>query len=172
MIRERTPVDVVEGVLDAIRSFPRRVKELAGKFEFREGPFPLIHTDLYKSNVIIDGEYNVLSVIDWEGAFVGPWELVEFNKELLVVPASMDGPLFKRNEQWIEMESAQAEYVKLVQRAEEKRGLDTQLSTVLADAPVQAFAHAFWLYDDGRIGFYDRVLEELLESRKGGKTIT
>jgi aminoglycoside phosphotransferase (APT) family kinase protein len=165
-VRSRTPADFVEEILAAIRSFPGGVQELAGRFPFRDGPFPLIHTDLYSSNVIIDKDYNVLSVIDWENAIVGPWELVEFNKQLSVVPPAMDGPLFRYTEWDKAMELARVEYVELVQRAEEKRGYDNQLSTVLSDEPIQAFAHAFWLYGDGRIGFYDRVLENLLQARK------
>ncbi|KAK4032226.1 hypothetical protein C8A01DRAFT_41338 [Parachaetomium inaequale] len=165
-VRSRTPEGLVEEVLAAIWSFPSRVRELAGRFPFRDGPFPLIRTDLYSSNIIIDKECNVLSVIDWENAFVGPWELVEFNKQLSIVPPAMDGPLFKRTEWWMAMEGARTEYVRLVQRAEEERGFDNRLSTILSDGNVQAFAHAFWLYGDGCIGFYDRVVKDLLHQGK------
>ena len=77
----------------------------------------------------------------------------------------MDGPLFKDTEQRKAMKLTRAEYVKLVQTAERKQRLDTMLSAVLSDESIQAFAHAFWLYGEGRRGFYDRVLK-LLE-RKG-----
>ncbi|KAK4106695.1 hypothetical protein N658DRAFT_503104 [Parathielavia hyrcaniae] len=63
-VRKRTPADLVDEVLAAIWSFPCKVGELGGRFQFRNGPFPLIHTDLYSSNVIIDIDCNVLSVID------------------------------------------------------------------------------------------------------------
>jgi hypothetical protein len=153
----------VDEILAAISSFPSGVRELAGRFPFQDGPLPLIHTDLYSSNVIIDTDYNVLCVIDWENAFVGPWELVEFIKQLSIIPPEMDGPLFRETEQDRAMKLARAEYVKLVQMAEKKRHLDTKLSTVLSDEHIQAFAHAFWLYGEGRIGFYDAVLENLLQ---------
>jgi hypothetical protein len=163
-IRARTPADLVDEILTAISSFPPRVRKLAGRFPFREGPFPLNHTDLYSSNVIIDTEYNVLSTIDWENAFVGPWELVEFTKQLSIIPPAMDGPLYKETDYDKAMNLARGEYLKLVQMAEKKRHLDTKLSSVLCDEGIQAFAHAFWLYGEGRIGFYDAVLEDLLES--------
>jgi hypothetical protein len=163
-IRVRTPADLVDEILAAIPSFPSGVRELAGRFPFRDGPFPLIHTDLYNSNVIIDTEYNVLSVIDWGNASVGPWELVEFTKQLSIIPPAMDGPLFQETEHDKVMNVARAEYVKLVQMAEKKRHLDTKLSSVLCDEHLQGFAHAFWLFGEGRIGFYDAVLEDLLES--------
>jgi hypothetical protein len=169
-IRPRTPADVVDEILSAIWSFPSQLQQLAGRFPFREGPFPLIHTDLYCSNIIIDTDYNVLSVIGWKNALVGPWELVEFNKQLSIVPPAMDGPLFKETEQRKAMELARAEYVKLVQTAEEEHHLDTMLSAILSDECVQAFAHAFWLYGEGRIGFYDGVLK-LMEHFTPAKSV-
>lgn len=134
-------------------------------FPFQKGPFPLIHTDLYSSNVIIDTDYNILSVIDWENAFVGPWELVEFTKELSIVPPVMDGPLYQETESTTAIGLARTEYVSLVRVAEHKRRLDANLSTILSDKEVQALAHAFWLYGEGRIGFYNNVLG-LLDSRR------
>jgi hypothetical protein len=77
-------------------------------FPFREGPFLLTHTDRYCSKTMIDTDYYVLSVTSLENAIVGTWGVVEFNKQLSIVP--------------------------------------------------------FWLYE-GRIGSYDRVLEDLLQSR-------
>lgn len=109
----------------------------------------------------------MLSVIDWEDAIVGPWELVEFDKELSVVPPRMDGPLYKDSEASVAKRLARAEYVGLVREAERDRGLDSKLSRVLSDDAVQSFAHAFWRYADGRIGLYDRVLE-LLDDRCPG----
>ncbi|KAL2264413.1 hypothetical protein VTK26DRAFT_3300 [Humicola hyalothermophila] len=164
-IRPRTPAHLADEVLAAIRSFPSGIRDLARRFPFQDGPFPLIHTDLYSSNIIIDENYDVLSVIDWESAFVGPWELVEFNKELSVVPSVMDGPLYQETESRVAMRLARAEFVMLVRGVEERRRLDAQLSAVLADEEMQAFSHAFWLYGDGRIGFYDRVLG-LLDHRR------
>ncbi|KAL1844701.1 hypothetical protein VTK73DRAFT_1999 [Phialemonium thermophilum] len=164
-IRPRTPAHLADEVLAAIRSFPSAVRDLARWFPFHDGPFPLIHTDLYSSNIIIDEHYNVLSVIDWEGAFVGPWELVEFNKELSIVPPALDGPLYQETESSVAARHARAEFVNTVRGMEERRQLDTRLSAVLADEEVQAFSHAFWLYGEGRIGFYDRVLG-LLDRRR------
>lgn len=38
------------------------------------GPFRIFHPDFALHNVIVDDEYNILSVIDWEFAFAGPFE--------------------------------------------------------------------------------------------------
>ncbi|KAK3365402.1 hypothetical protein B0H63DRAFT_498264 [Podospora didyma] len=163
-IRARTPPDLVDEVLVAIWSFPSQLRDLARSFPFQSGPFPSMHTDLYSSNVITDADYNILSVIDWENALVGPWELVEFTKELSIVPPEMDGPLYKASEFELAMTCFRKQHVELVRGSEEARQVDGKLSAVLYDKEVQALAHAFWLYEDGRIGYYDRVLK-LLDGR-------
>ena len=38
-------------------------------------PFRLIHLDFGHNNIIVDDEFNVLGVIDWEKSFVGPCEM-------------------------------------------------------------------------------------------------
>src|SRR5690349_7823747 len=45
MIRERTPPDVVDEILRSIQNFPSRLKDFSKQFRFREGPYPLFHTD-------------------------------------------------------------------------------------------------------------------------------
>lgn len=41
---------------------------------YRDGPFPLLCDDLRPSNVLVDGNLNVQSVIDWEFCYAGPSE--------------------------------------------------------------------------------------------------
>jgi Phosphotransferase enzyme family len=43
------------------------------------GPFPLQHQDLHQQNVIVDQDYNILAVIDWELAGTCPYEVVDIN---------------------------------------------------------------------------------------------
>ena len=164
VIQERTPTDLAPGVISSIRQFPAKLTQLAQRIPFHEDPFPLIHTDLYISNVIIDSECNVLSVIDWENAIVAPWEVVEFTKELSIVPPAMDGPLYRQTSETMAMEAARKEYINWVRKAERSRQADEKVSEVLSDHNMQSLAHAIWLYVDGRIGFYCRVLDDLANS--------
>lgn len=159
-IRERTPPDMADRVLRSIRTFPSRLREFAQRSRFRGGPFPLFHSDFYKSNIIIDSRHTILSVIDWENAFVVPWEMVEFAKDLSIVPPALDGPLYRENEASRRRLMERKKYVESARRAEGARGLDNCLSAILDDSHVQHFAHAMWLYQDGRIGFYGDVLDE------------
>lgn len=156
---------MVDKVLKSIREFLSRLKGVAQRVDFRNGPFPLFHTDFYKSNLIINRHHEILSVIDWENAFTVPWEIVEFAKDLSIVPPAMDGALYCEDEAKILRLKEPSEYTESVRIAEKERGLDSNLSVTLEDSAVQHLAHAFWLYEDGRIGFYGDVLDEFEMSR-------
>lgn len=56
----------------------------------RQGPFPIYHPDLYQSNTIVDDEFQVLVLIEWQGAWRVPWELVEIPLFLSTMPQAMD----------------------------------------------------------------------------------
>ncbi|KAI9146760.1 putative RNA-directed DNA polymerase from transposon BS [Paramyrothecium foliicola] len=159
-IRERTPPEYVDEVLESIATFPSRLKKLAPNLDFRSGPFPLIHPDLYISNIIINSQSDITSVIDWESSLVAPWEIVELAKDISTVPPELDGPLYRKTEEKLQKLKEQEEYIQLVSKAEVARGLDNKVSRVLADLRTQKLAQAIWLYEiDGRIGFYGRVLD-------------
>lgn len=57
-----------------------------------EGPLPLVHVDFGHNNIVVDPEYNILGVIDWEHAMVSPLEAVGFPLIVRVVPKPMDAP--------------------------------------------------------------------------------
>ncbi|KAI0398907.1 kinase-like protein [Xylaria palmicola] len=163
-IRERTPKDLADEVLECIKAFPSRLKQSIPNLRFREGPFPLFHTDFYNSNIIINPQHDILSVIDWEDALVAPWELVEFAKGLSIVPPAMDGPLYREDEVRRQLLAERMKYVELAKDAEKARGLDNCLSAILEDSNAQHFAHALWLYEDGRIGYYGAILDAFGEN--------
>lgn len=158
-IRNRTQsqnIDV-DAIIKSIKEFPAQLVTFAKHHQFRSGPFPVIHTDFYKSNVLIDSEYRVQGVIDWENAMVGPWEVVEFPKDLSIVPPVMDGPFYRENASSREMMADRKRYVEVVRSLEEAKQLDSSLSQTLDDWATQNLAHAIWLHPDGRIGFYSDI---------------
>jgi len=65
------------------KSKPGATSDLVSRIEcaapiiskYDKGPFRLIHTDFALHNVMVDDQYNILGIIDWEDAFVGPAEL-------------------------------------------------------------------------------------------------
>jgi Ser/Thr protein kinase RdoA (MazF antagonist) len=73
-IRARTPKTAVDEIISSIKNFPARLSDFAQHYTFRSGPFPLMHSDLYSSNVLVDSECCIKGVIDWENAIVGPWK--------------------------------------------------------------------------------------------------
>lgn len=132
-----------------------------------KGPFPLYHFDFRHSNVIVDKDYNILSIIDWENAGTVPWEVVEFPLFLYTLPTPMDLPSNydsdgnpiddETRQQWEERN----EYLQSAKEAERKMAYDNNLSTMLASRTSQNLATALRLYvDPGKLGYYCKVLDE------------
>lgn len=60
-------------VFSSVSSFPNSIAKLADRLSIcDQGPFPLCHGDFGHNNVIVDDDYEVLGVIDWEHAYAGP----------------------------------------------------------------------------------------------------
>lgn len=166
-IRSQVPPGMADEILLSIQQFPARFKEAVRKLPMNHGPFPLRHPDFYHSNIIIDDSYNILSVIDWEGASTVPWEAVEFPMFLYTVPPPIDLPTkYDRNgypvipeiqERWRERQG----YIEMVKEAEQRKGLDCKLSTILASHETQNLATSVRLYkEEGKVGYYCRLLEK------------
>lgn len=150
-----------------IADFPHKLEALAASIPLRDhGPFPLFHKDFGHNNIVVDDDYNILGVVDWEHACSVPWECVYFPITLLVVPAAMDAPenydengIATDPETRSEIED-QAGYIDLVKQEERCNGLSALLSTTLADSANQDLAYAMKLYtEDGKFGFYTKVLD-------------
>jgi hypothetical protein len=154
IIKQQTPPEYFEEAWNSIKGFPSQVLKSVESYEFREGPFPVIHPDSYRSNIMMDDDCNVKAMIDWDEAIVGPWELVEFIKDLRVIPAAMMGPSYQEPPSVREKRNKQRTYVKYVEETEKRLSLDGTLSTILGNSAVQEFAHFFWLWKDGKAGFY------------------
>ncbi|KAJ5471545.1 hypothetical protein N7530_008902, partial [Penicillium desertorum] len=165
-IRSQLPSHMADEIILSIQQFPSRLKDAARALPLSKGPFPLHHPDFYHSNVIIDDAYNILSIIDWEGALTVPWEAVEFPAFLYTVPPPIDlpskydcdgypiNPVIQNR--WEERQ----DYIQSVKKAERQRGLDCELSTVLASPKIQNLATSIRLYsEDGKVGYYCRLLD-------------
>lgn len=166
-----TPAEFIDEILQGARSLAPRMAELAssGKYFTAKGPFPIRHADFWHSNIIVESEtFDVLGIIDWEGAITVPWELMDFPRFLSTVPRLLDPPGQYDQEtgepldedeigRWKEKK----EYVEMVRGAEEEAGVDHGLSDVLADGDMQDLAATFHLFLGGRVGFYGKVLEYL-----------
>lgn len=165
-----------EEIIAQIASFPPRVGEVASKISARDqGPFPLFHVDFGHNNIVVDDDYNVLGVIDWEHACSVPWERIYFPWTMSVVPAPMvpdnydkDGVPEDPSTRTILGE--QKKYIKTVQEMEQNKGLSPLLSATLADQASQDLAYAMKLYtEDGICGQYTNVLDVHQERWAGEK---
>jgi hypothetical protein len=91
--------------------------------------------------------------------------MVEFAKDISIVPPAMDGPLYFEDDAKRQRLEERRKYIKLAKRTKTARGLDNYMSAILLEFNIQHFAHAIWLYEKGRIGIYGHVLDKLEENR-------
>ncbi|KAH8193683.1 hypothetical protein TruAng_012153 [Truncatella angustata] len=148
-------------VLKAINDFPSRIKARAGRFtQHGHGPFPLHHGDFIHSNMIVNENFEVIAVIDWEGACTLPLELVAFPGFLDVMPVefgSPDGNGLPADEDEKRRWEGRQHYVKMVELVEQQ---DHVLSGCLNDEKCLVLAYSMAAYRNGKLGFYNRMIKE------------
>lgn len=160
----------MEGADDEIKAsimaFPQKLKALAANIPARDhGPFPLVHDDFGHNNIVVDDDYNILGVIDWEHAGSMPWESVFFPLTLSLLPRPMmpewmyENGVPKNEEVRVIMDERK-DYVNAVCRIERQEGSSHFLSAALGDEVGQELAYAMKLYvHDGKFGLYSRILD-------------
>jgi hypothetical protein len=163
---QRGPVPP-ERMQTIIENFPSQIKAIASRLSLHnQGPFPLAHDDFLHSNIMVDeNSFDVTGIIDWEGAYTVPCELVAFPDFLTAMPASFDLPQKydhdgqpfdeELREIWRERE----DYIEMVRSAEIE---DSLLSSCLSSKRSQAIAYSYGAYTSvGKLGFYDCVIKDL-----------
>ena len=164
--------DLGDEVAASTAQFPQLLAQLSDEVPIRNnGPFPLAHVDFGHNNIIVDDNYKVLGVIDWEHAFAAPWETIDFPLTLSKVPKPMDAPWnYDENGVPIDEDSRKRiverkEYLDAVRQAEERCKLPPTLSSVLHNERGQDLAYAMRLFAvDGKMGFYSKVLDAYQQS--------
>jgi hypothetical protein len=68
----------------------------------------------------------------------------------------MEGQYYKENKDKL---NERDYYLQAVKNAEAADQFDNKLSEILSNQTTQNLAHAFWLYSDGRIGYYSKIFE-------------
>ena len=157
-------------ILSGVLAFPQRVSELAGRIAVRDhGPFPLIHPDFFHSNIIVDDNWKVLGVIDWEYAQSAPWETVEFPLTLNVCPRLIDAPWnydengVAKDEDTRDTIKDRGDYLVMVKECERRQGRAPSLSDVLSDQAGQDLATAIRYYTSvGKQAFYEKVFNAVI----------
>jgi hypothetical protein len=149
----------------SVKDFPARLKAMveAKQKILKSGPFPVCHTDLMHSNIVVDNNYKVLGIIDWEGACILPWELVEYPLFLDTLPRVFSTPdKYDAKGEPLDVDTKQCwhnrrEYMEMVRAAENS---DHRLSESLADSRGQSLAYAIRFFNPGKLGFYSQVLDQ------------
>lgn len=109
--------------------------------------------------MLVDSKCRIKGVIDWENAIVGPWEMVEFIKDLSIVSPLMDGPFYCKKQSDQETIAEWKRYIQAIKEWERVKQLDSKLSETLGDGNIQNLAQVIWLYLEGRIGYYSSIFD-------------
>lgn len=156
-------------LIPSIDSFPAKLAMVASRLsKFDKGPFPLVHGDFGHNNIVVNDDYQILGVIDWEEAYTAPWEVAAtFPLTLSTIPPVMDAP-------WNYDEAGQPtdpivasrfadqmDYIASIKAAEDARSIAPRLSTLLQDISTQRLMTGMSLYVGGKVGFYSRLIPEM-----------
>ncbi|KAK2748271.1 hypothetical protein FQN57_000929 [Myotisia sp. PD_48] len=156
-----------EEVVKSTAAFPRRIGQLANRLAVHDnGPFPLCHPQFGYHKVIVDDNYKVLGVIDWEEVITAPWETLEIPWPIFVVPQPMDAPYnyddqgAPKDEEVRELLLERRDYIAAVARAEDPGKPSQCLSSILGNQRVQDLAPAIRLFTSpGKMGLYSNILD-------------
>ncbi|RDA87745.1 hypothetical protein CP532_1778 [Ophiocordyceps camponoti-leonardi (nom. inval.)] len=158
--------DLRSRILTSIEAFPNQLASSAADLiTHDDGPFPITHADFFHSNIIVDSDFNIQSVIDWEDACTMPWELVEQPTFLDTVPPELDAP-WNYDEDGVPVDpdtrqtwDDRRQYEKTVAEMELETQGDNMLSLTLSNRRHQKLAYAMRVYTNpGKLLFYDKVI--------------
>jgi hypothetical protein len=134
----------------------------------------LVHVDYGHNNIVVDTEYNMLGVIDFEDAIAAPRVMVEYPLGVRVTPAPMDLPSnyspdgFPIDADLISKYKDREEYLQELVGAEIELGMPPRLSGVLSNDNIRDIAAAMKLFAvDGKMGWYSRVLDRFESAVEG-----
>ena len=166
---------------DAASNFLSRLESAAPMISQHDrGPFRLIHPDFGHNNIIVDDEFNVLGVIDWEKSFVGPCEMASrFPIRCLMYPDAIyplardsDGTIL--NEGWRERYERQRRLVSAIEFHEDRLSVSQRFSTGLY-GPSADIIYLMRMWEDGKpwllnyqAGVEDGVASILLALKESG----
>ncbi|KAF2809235.1 uncharacterized protein BDZ99DRAFT_464016 [Mytilinidion resinicola] len=174
-IRACAPPEYGDVLVESAKHFPAAIQELAPKISARDsGPFPIHHPDFGTWNILVDDNFKVVGIIDWDAAFAAPWEaFAQFPLFISNAPRQLELPWFYDDEgnptdpDTIETYEKRKQYIEAVKRAEGKMGLvgdghEYLLSMALEDTQRHAIGAAIHSFtNEHRPCFFMKLVEEL-----------
>ncbi|KAI0388352.1 kinase-like domain-containing protein [Xylariaceae sp. FL0594] len=166
-LRKCVPPSQIDDILKGVDEFSDRLAKLvaSGKYFTCKGPFPLRHADLFYNNIIVSKSFEVLGIIDWEGACTVPWELVDAPCFLSSVPRLLNPPgQYDESGQPLDQSEAnrwadEQAYASIVREVEHHAKVDQKLSAMLLDKDTRDLASMIHLFAQGKMGFYSSALD-------------
>ncbi|THY22407.1 hypothetical protein D6D01_06312 [Aureobasidium pullulans] len=167
-----------EEVVASTALFKRSIADLANKISTpinNRGPFPSIRGDFGHHNILVDDDYRVKGVIDFEYTFAGPVEIAaSFPKNLFPMPRVADAPWnYDADGNAIPQDLVQTlmyqkNYIKAVEMEVSRLGKDRILSTAMLDPERQQLGKALRSFREGVAAFYGNLTEECSSLMKKG----
>jgi hypothetical protein len=164
---------LADEIVPSVNGFKPGFLNVAARLSVNDtGPFPLCHGDFGHNNVVVNDQYKVLGVIDWESAFAAPWEVfADFPLTLSTTPAKMDAPWnydengVPKDEYSREQLRDQEIYVEAVKKAEAEQGMlnGPLISKSLRDSRRQNLIAAMRIYSNGKPGWYGKLVDDFLD---------
>lgn len=159
----------VEEMIKGQNEFPARLARLAssGKAFMSKGPFPVCHTDFSHYTTVVDEEFGVLGVFNWENARTVPWEMLEAPCSYNATPRYLSDLLGSMPQPQevhsfhIRQSADEREYTAMVREAELDAQADHRLSDALADKDMRDLAQMLDSFRQGRIGVFGRGMDYL-----------
>ena len=157
-------------LLPSIASFPKKLAMVASRLsDFDNGPFPLIHGDFGHNNAVVNENYEIIGLIDWEMAFAAPWEFAgDFPLTLSTVPPPMDAPWNydevgnPKDPVLAQKFAKQKDYIACIKEAKDAGSVTgSRLLNALQDSHKQHLMTAMRLYRSGKVGFYSNLVREV-----------
>lgn len=156
-------------IITSVTSFPASISKLASKLSLRDhGPFPLYHGDFGHNNTIVNDEFKILGLIDWEFAFAAPWELFsDYPLTFSTFPPLMDAPWNHDSDgspvdpELCRKVQDQVSYLEAIKELECRAHAGNLLSTALANGKLRQIATCMRLYQEGKVGFYSKITDTI-----------
>jgi hypothetical protein len=170
---------MADEVIPSIDLFKPALLDIADRLSGNnDGLFLICYGDFGHNNIVVDDDYKVLGVIDWDFAFVAPWEVfADFPLTFRMVPKMMDAPWNYDEEGNPKDEDTKTEvkdrarYVEMVEKVEAEQGVREWLllSKALRDESRGGLITAMKLYQNGNVGFYRKMAGEHLDGESRDK---
>ncbi|KAM0415906.1 hypothetical protein ACHAPT_013117 [Fusarium lateritium] len=138
----------------ATRSFPKRLESTIPKLDKYAGPpgrYPIIHPDFQMQNILLNDEFEVVGVIDWEYAYSAPASVFAARANMFLQ--------FNATKATLEWNDEGAKYMVDIETIDKLDSAD-RLAPALT-SPLAILGWCMQLFDEGRAVRFDQIVDRI-----------